>query len=100
MDFMILDSAGNAVEAFESERDAIKALLGIADEDRRAAQHLAILAFDSDGDAIGEPLTVADVRPEAASTLVMVGNIWERRGTLTLWSPPAGAAAPLRLVEP
>jgi hypothetical protein len=95
MDFMIMDSAGNAVESFESDSDATRALLEMAESDERAAKHLALLAFDGDGNVVGDPLTVADLRPEAATTLVMSGDVWITRGALTVLSRSAGIAAKL-----
>jgi hypothetical protein len=76
MDYMIMDSAGNAVEAFQSDAAAIAALVSIARSDAGAARHLAVIAFDEHGDAIGEPLTVADVVPEAATTVVLASASW------------------------
>ena len=76
MDYMIMDSAGNAVEAFDSDAAAIAALVSIARSDADAAHHLAVIAFDEHGDAMGEPLTVADVEPEAATTVVLASATW------------------------
>ena len=76
MDYMIMDSAGNALEAFESDAAAIAAMISIARSDASAAHHVAVIAFDEHGDAIGEPLTVADVEPEAATTVVLASASW------------------------
>ena len=76
MDFMCFDSAGNAVESFDSEQAAASALIEMASHDLTAAQHLAILAFDEEGEAVGDPLTVADLRPDFATTLTLSGNYW------------------------
>jgi len=84
MDFMIIDSAGNAVEAYDSEQEAVDALLSMAAEDNRVAAHLAVLAFDDQGEAIGEPVTVADTRPDMATTLTMSGDSWIFRESLTV----------------
>lgn len=84
MDFMILDSAGNAVEAFATEHEAVSALAAMAENEPKVAQHLAVLAFDDAGEAVGEPLTVADVRPEAATTLTVSGEFLTRAGSLTV----------------
>jgi hypothetical protein len=86
MDFMIFDSAGNAVESFETQRDAVVTLVDMAAQDPAVAQHLAVLAFDDEGEAVGEPITVADVRPDVATTLVMVGDSWLLRERLTVHS--------------
>ncbi|HEX4690199.1 MAG TPA: hypothetical protein VH276_05875 [Solirubrobacteraceae bacterium] len=97
MDFMIFDSAGNAVESFASDREAIRALVSMTEAEPEAAMHLAILVFDDEGDAVGDPLTVADVRPDAVTRLVMSETSWELRGNLTVmrrWSDAAAASAP------
>lgn len=86
MDFMIFDSAGNAVESFETQRDAVVTLVDMAAQDPAVAQHLAVLGFDDEGEAVGEPITVADVRPDVATTLVMVGESWLLRERLTVLS--------------
>ena len=69
MDFMIFDSAGNAVEAFTDEQVAIKALRSLVLEDPEASRHLALLAFDEEGNAVGEAVVAADVAPESATRL-------------------------------
>lgn len=97
MDFMILDSAGNAVESFDSERQAVRALVDMAEADSSAALHLAVLAFEDDGEPVGDPLTVADLRLEAASRLVMSGDYWTQRGTLTVLSKRWMSTRPGRL---
>ena len=86
MDFMIFDTAGNAVESYATQREAVVALIAMAAEDDRVAQCLAVVAFDADGDAIGEPLTLADVRPEAATRLVLDTGYWTERQSLTVLS--------------
>jgi hypothetical protein len=93
---MIFDSAGNAVEAFDTDRDAMRALLLMVREDRDAARHLAILTFDSDGEAVGDPITVADLMPEMATEVILTGA-WSRHNRLTFISRgEVGAAAPQR----
>lgn len=98
MDFMIFDSAGNAVESFASDRDAVRALLAMAEAEPEAATHLAVLAFDEDGEAVGDPLTVADLRPDVATRLSWTEDAcWVSRGNLTVmrrWTEAAAAAAP------
>lgn len=76
MNYMILDSAGNAVEAFDTEREARAALIAFVREDAEAGQHLAILAFDEEGEAFGEPVTVGDLIPELAMHVTLVGSWW------------------------
>jgi hypothetical protein len=83
---MIFDSAGNAVESFETQADAVVALVDMAAQDTTVAQQLAVLAFDDEGEVVGEPITVADVRPDVATTLVMVGDSWLLRDRLTVVS--------------
>ena len=93
MDFMIFDSAGNAVEAFGRDQvAAAKALVAMVREDPDASRHLAILAFDEHGEAVGEPVTIADILPEMASTVMLVGA-WSHRNALTFVSERVVAGA-------
>jgi len=87
MNFMIFDNAGNAVESFDSERAACKALVELAIAEPAAARHLALLVFDAEGEAVGEPLTVADLRPEAATEIVLAGEFLIRRNASLNVSP-------------
>jgi len=86
MSFMIFDSAGNAVDAFDDERQAVVALLSMVREDYDVIRHLAILAFDSAGEAVGEPVTVANLLPELATTLHLKGEGWIETSRLTFRS--------------
>src|SRR3954447_8134588 len=95
MSYMILDSAGDAVDAFDTEAEARTALLAMVREDPTVARHLAILAFDGQGEAFGEPLTVADILPELATVACMDGE-WTQRNALTFVSvqPVGGDSRP------
>jgi hypothetical protein len=91
MDFMIMDSAGNAIESFDSDSDAMDALIGFAEGDERTATELAVLAFDDEGELVGEPITVADLLPEAATKLTMAGGTWSYRSALTVSAWPTAS---------
>jgi len=73
---MIMDSAGNAVDTFDSYAASVAALVSFARSDPEAAHHLVVIAFDQQGEAVGEPLTVADVEPEAAIRTVLTSVGW------------------------
>jgi hypothetical protein len=63
MDYMILDSAGNALASFEDELTARATLHAIAAVDPDAAEHVALLAYDDAGMPVGDALTVVDCDP-------------------------------------
>ena len=64
MDFMIFDSSGNALGAYEDEASAHAALRTIAELNPDAAD-VALICYDH-GVAVGEALTPADL-PRLAS---------------------------------
>ncbi len=76
MDYMIFDSAGNALESFDSEMAAVIALINMAETNEDAARQLAVLSFDDAGEVAGDAVTVADVRPEIATTMVVGESGW------------------------
>jgi hypothetical protein len=84
MDFMLVDSTGNAVDAFTDLEAAERALIALAADDALAAIHFAILAYNERGVAVGDPVVVADVRPEHAVRLEVEGDV-EHVG-LTIWA--------------
>jgi hypothetical protein len=94
MDFMIMDTAGNAIESYDSDVAAMQALIALAQDDERIATQLAILAFDDEGYAVGDPLTVADLRPEAATKLTMAGASWTYKSALSVSRWPRSSSAP------
>jgi hypothetical protein len=63
MDYLILDSAGNAVASFEDEVAARATIHAIVAVEPEAAQHLALLAYDEDGQPVGEAVSAMDVPP-------------------------------------
>ena len=69
MDYMLVDSYGNAVDAFTDRRAAEIALVGLVEEDHAAAHEVALLSFDGRGVVVGEPLVAADLQPESAIEL-------------------------------
>jgi hypothetical protein len=62
MRYMILDSAGNAVDAFDDLQMAIAALKQMVENEPEAAEHLVLLSYDGQGNPVGKVLTVEDVR--------------------------------------
>jgi len=100
MAYMIFDSAGNAVETFESERAARIELVRLAEQDPAAARSLVVLAFDETGEVVGDAVTVADIAPELAATLILHGEGWTQtrltvRGSWS-WRPDGDPWATLR----
>jgi len=96
MTFMIIDSTGNAIEAFEDVAQGREVLRAIVTNDPTAARELALIAFDDDGNAVGDPEIAADlgVAPEAAHQMTLADGIFSwfqvNAETFTaLW--PAGA---------
>lgn len=63
MEFMILDSAGNAVASYEDDLTARAVLHATVAVEPEAADHLVLLAYDDDGMPVGDALTVFDVQP-------------------------------------
>jgi hypothetical protein len=63
MDYMILDSAGNALAAFEDELTARATLHAIVALEPDAAEHIVLLAYDEQGMPVGEALSVEDCDP-------------------------------------
>jgi hypothetical protein len=98
MDFMIMDTAGNTIESYDSEVAATRALLAFAQDDDQTATQLAILAFDDEGEAVGDPLTVADLSPEAATKLTMAGGSWTYKSALSVSRWSADSPAPWKVL--
>jgi hypothetical protein len=63
MDYMILDSAGNALAAFDDELTARATLHAMAAVDPESAEHVALLTYDDSGMPVGEAVTVVDCEP-------------------------------------
>lgn len=63
MQYMIFDSAGNALASFDDEGRAHATLYSILRIEPDAAEHVALLAYDDDGMPVGDALTVFDVPP-------------------------------------
>jgi hypothetical protein len=62
MHYMILDSAGNAVDTFDDLRAALDALERLVEAEPEAAEHVVLLSYDAEGNPVGEALTVEDAR--------------------------------------
>lgn len=97
MNFMILDSNGNALDAFESYWAARDELRTMALDDPQAARDLALLAFDDDGLAVGEAVVAADVAPDVVSHVEIVSAGWHKVSghTFSAWTE-SGSTDPLR----
>lgn len=61
MQYMILDSAGNALDSFDDELTAHATLHSMIRFEPDAADDVFLLAYDDDGMPVGEALSVFDV---------------------------------------
>ena len=57
MNFAILDSTANLVDAFDDEREARATLEEIVRQDTDSADEYALLTYDDSGHPVGEALT-------------------------------------------
>jgi hypothetical protein len=96
MNFMIVDSNGNALDAFESYSAARNELRAMAFEDPRAARDLALLTFNDNGLAVGEAVVAADVAPEVLGEISIISLGWHEvtAHTFSAWTEP-GSSDPL-----
>ncbi len=101
MDFMLMDSAGNALAAFETRPEAIKAFQMLLGDDPTAKDEVALLAFNRLGFAVGEPLVAADVSPDTAVEVAITGAQWCRIDgtTFSSWATNAIGTMPLQRNE-
>jgi hypothetical protein len=90
MNFVIMDSNGNALDAFESYAAARDELRNLAFADRDGARDLALLTFDENGLAIGDAVVAADVAPEVLNKLQIVSAGWREIScfTYSAWTQP------------
>ena len=65
MKYMILDSRGNAVDAFSTQVAARATLRAIVAEEPDAADELVLLAYNAEGRPVGEAATFYDLAPAA-----------------------------------
>lgn len=63
VDYLILDSAGNAVACFEDEVKARATVHAIVAVEPEAADSLVLLAYDEDGLPVGNAVRAVDVPP-------------------------------------
>jgi hypothetical protein len=63
MDYMILDSAGNALASFDDELEARATLHSIVAVDPDAADEVVLLAYNDEGIPVGEALAAFDCPP-------------------------------------
>ena len=61
MEFMILDSAGNALAAFDDQLLARAVLHSMVAIEPEAAEHVAMLSYDDEGMPVGEAVMAIDV---------------------------------------
>jgi len=102
MEFMILDSAGNALAAFDDQLLARAALHAMVAVEPDAAEHVAMLAYDDEGMPVGDAVMAIDVPPPVAfldSTLVVnqitCGLIREPERARTRYIPAVTPAHPI-----
>jgi len=69
--YLILDSMGNAVDAFRTRVAAQATLRAIVEEEPEAADALVLLAYDDQGQPVGEAVTYDDLPPP-----VRVRSVW------------------------
>jgi hypothetical protein len=92
MDYMILDSRGDAVAAFDDETAARATLRAIAQVEPDGARDLVMLAYDDAGVTVGDALTVDDL-PLAFSVLETSAVIaWGASATTALCRLPRAEA--------
>lgn len=60
MDYMILDSAGNALASFQDEETAHATLYAMSQVEPLAAEDVALIAYGDDGLPVGEAMFIAD----------------------------------------
>ena len=65
--FMLMDSAGNAIEWYRSYEDGEQALREIVDREPEAREHMALAEFDEDGLCIGASVLSKDNQLEPAA---------------------------------
>ncbi len=63
MEYVILDSAGNAIASFSSEGTACATLRAIVAVEPDAAEHVVLLAYDDEGMPVGDAMSIFDVPP-------------------------------------
>src|SRR5690349_20590223 len=86
MDYMLFDSAGNAIDAFTDEADAHAALRDVLRQEPGTMRDVALLIFDDDGDAVGDVRVAAEPEPDLAVEIQLVGTSWVRWATtFTNW---------------
>lgn len=66
MTYMILDSTGSAINAFDDAVTARAALRAIVAEDPEAAAYVLLLAYDDGGSVVGPAVTFADLPAHTA----------------------------------
>lgn len=88
MDYMLVDTTGNALDAFSDRTAAEKALLALVADDRAAASEVTLLAFDRRGVVVGEAIVAADLRPEAAVSIHFEGELYQQIEGLTFFGWP------------
>lgn len=99
MDYMILDTAGNALASFDDEVAAHATIHAMVAVEPEAAEHVVLLAYSDDGMPVGEALSVWDVplpvtveasqflQPHATQVLMGVSHRSDTRyfGNPTTW---------------
>jgi hypothetical protein len=73
MDYVILDSAGNALASFTDELTARATIHAMVRVEPDAADHLALLGYDDTGMPVGIAKCVADVEPPVTISTALEG---------------------------
>jgi hypothetical protein len=73
MDYVILDSAGNALASFSDELTARATIHAMVRVEPDAAEHIALLGYDDEGMPVGEALGVMDVEPPVTISMSLEG---------------------------
>lgn len=63
MQYVILDSAGNALASYDDQLDAYASLHAMVAVEPEASEHLAVLGYDDRGMPVGEAVMAIDVPP-------------------------------------
>jgi hypothetical protein len=75
MDYMILDSTGNALASFQDEWTARATMHAMVKVEPEAADHIVLLGYDDSGMPVGEALSIGDVPPPVSVESSLAGLV-------------------------
>ena len=95
MTYMILDSTGSAINAYDDLVAARARLRAIVADDPDSADHLFLLTYDEAGNVVGDAVTFAELPDQTAE---MVETAFLLAAHTTAWCVSVGAlvASPAR----